>query len=309
MWLDGLVLLAIVLLAWLGARAGAAASGLRLASLPLAYAAGLAGAWAFGPALAHELEWSETAGGVVSGTVALFGAQSVLSLLIRVLRRREESPGSTSQALGAVFGALRGALYALPFLWLAGLAEGAREAGVAPDVLPDLSSAQLPAVGSQLIGLAARGVVDTKAPSGRIGLQLASHPAETVTSLQQVLRDPKVTSLQRDPSFWEAVEDGAVSAALARPAARALIADRSLRSRLAAIGAISPDAGREASVFQVELALALAELGPKLEAVRNDPALKSLLEDPAVRASVQNGDTLSLLGDPRFRSIVSQATR
>ena len=32
-------------------------------------------------------------------------------------------------------------------------------------------------------------------------------------------------------------------------------------------------------------ALALAELGPKLGAVRNDPALASLLEDPAVRAS------------------------
>lgn len=308
MWLDAGVLILIVFLAGFGARAGAAAAGLQLVSLPVAYAAGLLCGWAFGPALGRELGWSDTAGGAVAGTVGLLLVQGLLWLATRALRRRAESPPATSQALGAVFGALRGALYALPILWLAGLAEGARVAGIQPE-LPDLSAAQLPALGAKVIGAGAQSLLDEKALGGRFTLQLVGHPAETVVGLQQVLRDPRVTGLQRDASFWQDVERGAVSAALDRPAARALVADRAFRAKLAGIGAVSPDAVRDAHAFQVELALALAELGPKLEAVRSDPALGALLEDPAVRASLQNGNTLSLLGDPRFRSLVSQATR
>jgi hypothetical protein len=72
---------------------------------------------------------------------------------------------------------------------------------------------------------------------------------------------------------------------------------------------VSPGAAGDAHAFQVELALALAELGPKLANIRSDPALAALLDDPAVRANLQSGNTLSLFGDPRFRSLVSQATR
>lgn len=308
MWLDAGVLVLIVFLAGFGARAGAPAAGLRLVSLPLAYAGALLCAWAFGPALGRELGWSDTAGGLLAGTVGFLGIQALLWLVTRAVRQREESPAPTSQALGAVFGALRGALYALPILWLAGLAEGARVAGIQPE-LPDLSSAQLPALGGQVIGAGASALLDEKEAGDRFALQVASRPAETVAGLQQVLHDKRVTDLQRDGRFWEDVERGAVSSALARPAARALVADPKFRSRLAGIGAVSPDAGRDAHLFQVELALALAELGPKLEAVRSDPALASLLEDPAVRESVQNGNTLSLLRDPRVRSLVSHATR
>jgi Colicin V production protein len=308
MWLDAGVLVLILLLAWRGSRTGATAAGLQLASLPIAYAAALLCAWAFGPALARELGWSDAIGGAVAATIGLFGVQGLRWLGARALRRHDETPPPTSQALGAVFGALRGALYALPILWLAGLAEGARVAGIRPE-LPDLSMAQLPALGGQVIGAGAEALLDEKEASGRLTVHLASRPAETVVGVQQVLHDSRVTDLQRDAGFWEDVERGAVSAALARPPARALIADRAFRARLAGIGAVSPEAGRDAGAFEVELALALAEVGPKLEAVRADPALASLLEDPAVRIRLQRGETLSLVNDPRFRSLMSHVTR
>ena len=146
MWLDAGVLVLIVFLAGFGARAGHAAAGIRLVSLPVAYGGALLCAWAFGPALAREAGWSDMAGGLLTGTLGFVGVQALLWLATRAVRRRAESPPPASQALGALFGALRGALYALPFLWLAGLAEGARMAGVRPE-LPDLSMAQLPAVG------------------------------------------------------------------------------------------------------------------------------------------------------------------
>jgi hypothetical protein len=37
--------------------------------------------------------------------------------------------------------------------------------------------------------------------------------------------------------------------------------------------------------------------------------MQELLADPAVRESLQSGNSLALLGDPRFRALVSRATR
>ena len=307
MWLDLSILALIVFLAGFGARSGAAVAGLRLAALPLAYAGAIAAAWAFGPALGRELGWPDPAGALLAGTVGLLGVQFLISLGTRALRS-ESSPPPTSQALGAVFGALRGALFALPVLWLAGLSEGARLAGVQPD-LPDLSTARLPALGGEVLGAGVRQVVDGDTAAGRFTVGLVSRPAATIEALQQVVQDQRVLTLQRDGAFWDDVERGAVPAALARPATRALVGDRAFRARLAEIGAVSPEAAHDAHRFQTELAIALADLGPRLQAVRNDPALTALLEDPEVRASLQSGNTLALLTDERFRALVARTTR
>jgi len=306
MWVDALVLALIGILAWSGARRGAAIAGVQLVGLPLAYAGAVGGAFAFGPALARELGWAEAAGTLAAGTAGLVLVQLFVSALARTLRDRAE-PDGPSQAVGAVFGALRGALFALPLLWLAGLSEGARVAGVRPE-LPDLSGAHLPALGSGVLGSGAKAVLDESAPSGRLAVQLVSRPTETVEAFQKVVADPRFVNLQRDGNFWQDVERGAVRAALARPNARALVNDRAFRARLGELGVVSADAVTNPRSFESELSLALAELGPRLEAVRNDPALAELLADPEVRASLQSGNTLALLRDARFRELVSRAT-
>jgi hypothetical protein len=308
MWVDALVLALIACLAWVGARRGAAVAGVQLIGLPLAYAGAVAAAFAFGPALGEELGWPEAVGTLVAGSAGLVVVQLLVSAIARALREREEDPAGASQALGLLFGAMRGALFALPLLWLAGLSEGARLAGVRPE-LPDLSGAKLPALGSGVLGSGAEALVDEKAAGGRVAVRLVSHPAETLEALQQIVADPRVVQLQRDGPFWRDVERGAVHAALAKPSARALVNDPRFRARLGQVGVVSADAVTDPHDFETELSLALAELGPRLEAVRNDPAMQELLADPAVRESLQSGNTLALLGDPRFRALVSRATR
>jgi hypothetical protein len=308
MWVDALVLALIAVLAWAGARRGAAVAGVQLAGLPLAYAGAVGAAFAFGPPLAREAGWSEGATSLAAGTAGLVGVQLFVSAVARALRERSEDLGGSSQAVGAVFGALRGALFALPLLWLAGLSEGARLAGVRPE-LPDLSSAQLPALGSGVLGAGAGALLDESAPGGRVAVQFVSHPAETLEALQHVVSDPRVVSLQRDAGFWRDVERGALRAALAKPSARALVNDRAFRARLGDVGVVSPAAVANPRSFESELTVALAELGPRLEAVRNDPALDELLADPEVRASLQSGNSLALLRDARFRALVSRASR
>ncbi len=308
MWLDAAVLLLIALLAWRGAQAGAGAAALQLVGLPLAYAGAIGAAHAFGPALARELGWPGLAAGLVAGTLGLLGVQVLTGLGARALRDRGEEAGSGSRAAGAAFGALRGVLFALPLLWLGGLAEGARVAGLRPD-LPDLSAAQLPELAGQVLGAGAGAVVDEREADGRLALQIAVRPAETVEAVQQVMADPRVVALQRDAAFWREVERGAVASALARPTARQLVNDPAFRTRLAALGAVSEEASHDGRRFHAELAAALSDLGPRLEALRRDPALVSLLADPAVRASLEQGNTLALLSDPRLHALLAHATR
>jgi len=308
MWLDALVLASIAFLAWSGARRGAAVAGVQLVGLPLAYAGAVGAGFAFGPALAREAGWSAGAATLVAGTAGLVLVHLFVSAVARALRARAETPDGSSQAVGAVFGALRGALLALPLLWLAGFAEGARVAGVRPG-LPDLSGAKLPQLGTGVLGAGAGAVLDERAPGGRVAVRFVGHPGETLDALQHVVSDPRVVSLQRDAAFWRDVERGAVRAALAKPTARALVNDRRFRARLGDVGVVSAAAVGNARSFEAELSVALAALGPRLEAVRNDPALDELLADPEVRASLQSGNTLALLRDPRFRALVARASR
>ena len=142
-----------------------------------------------------------------------------------------------------------------------------------------------------------------------MALQLAARPGEALGALESTLADPRCVTLQRDPGFWADVERGAVAAALARPAARALVNDRAFRARLATIGAVSPEAGQHARIFELELAAALSEIGPRLASLRSDPAFAALRDDPALRASLERGNSFALLGDPRFRALLGRATR
>jgi hypothetical protein len=308
MWLDALMLALIAVLAWAGARAGAGVAGLRLLGLPLAYAGAFGAGYAFGPALTRELGWSPLVALLAASSAGLLCVQVAMHGLSRAARARAEAGSAVSQALGAVLGAARGALFALPILWLGGLAEGARTSGLRPE-LPDLSSSRLPQLGTRVLGAAAGAVVDARAPGGRMAVQLAARPGEALAAAQHVVADPRTVALQRDAGFWQAVERGAVAAALARPAARALVDDRAFRTRLATIGAVSPEAEHQPRVFQLELAAALAEIGPRLAAIRSDPSFADLRDDPAVLASLQSGNTLALLRDPRFRALVTRATR
>jgi hypothetical protein len=308
MWLDAAILLLIVFVAWRGANAGAGVAAVQLVGLPLAYAGALGAAHVFGPALAREFEWPGLLAALVAGTGGLFLVQALLSLSVRALRDREHTPAAGSQAAGALFGALRGALFALPLLWLGGLAEGARVAGLRPD-LPDLSGAQLPAMASEVLGAGVEAVLDENAADSRLAVHIAARPAETIGALQRVMSDPRIVALQRDTGFWREVENGAVAAALRRPTARQLVGDPSFRGSLVTLGAVSPEARGDERRFEAELSAALAELGPRLRTLRRDPALEELLDDPLIRAVLERGNTLTLLSDPRFHALVSRATR
>jgi uncharacterized membrane protein required for colicin V production len=309
MALDLFVLAFLGALAWLGARRGAAESGLRLVGLPIAYACALLVGQLGAAALAGSLGVPGWLGAVVAGAVGFVAVQALVEALARRARRNAEAGDHTdvSRLLGSLFGVARGALLLVPMLWLASFAEGARSAGVRPD-LPDLSGARTTRLSRALLSAGTQPLAATGERADRMTARVLADPGESVAALNAIVSDPRMRVLQADQGFWRDVEDGDVARALARPTFIELARDAEVRDRLAKLGLIAESSALDAEQFHDEMASVMSEVGPRLRAIRNDPALEELMADPALRERVQNGDTLALLSDPRIRALVSRAS-
>ena len=144
-------------------------------------------------------------------------------------------------------------------------------------------------------------------PAGRVVARMAAQPARSLEDWQLVVDHPAVTGLREDPLFWTYVEHDNVEQALDRPVALRMLSDESLRARLAGLGLVSDSAAQDPSAFRSELAAVLNEVGPRVRHLREDPELQELMKDPEIVAAVQTGDTMMLLGHPRFRALVERA--
>jgi hypothetical protein len=308
MWLDLLVVVLVLLLGWLGARGGPLQAGLRLAAIPLAYGAAFGAAAFFGAGLASRFALPELAGQVLAGSGAFLVSYGVLSAMAGVAgrRAREDGVSPLAQLLGGGLGALRAAVLLIPILWVANLAEGARQSGVG-EGLPDLSSSQLREAPSGLLEAGA-GVTLGDGAEGRMAKRWIAHPGASLNAMNELMEDPNLRIIQTDQGFWRDLEEGRVTNAMARPTWRQLASDPSFRERLGSLGFVSQEAVTDEPRFRAELTQTLADVGERLGRVRSDPQLGELLEDPEVQRQLQEGDTLALLADPRFQQLVARVT-
>src|SRR5262245_32203248 len=123
MWLTVLAAIAIAVCIAAGAWSGALATGLRIATLVLAYAASV---WC-GPALVPEVGALLGLGGLVanlvSGSVVFAIAYVLLAITAhfarRLTQRKNSDRSPRDRFLGAMFGAVRGAALALLLVYTA----------------------------------------------------------------------------------------------------------------------------------------------------------------------------------------------
>ena len=85
--------------------------------------------------------------------------------------------------------------------------------------------------------------------------------------------------------------------------------DEDVRAKLADVGVVSEAARTDADAFREEIHATLLEVAPRIQAIRNDPALAELAAKPEIQAAIKNGNTFSLLAHPDFRRLVDRALR
>jgi uncharacterized membrane protein required for colicin V production len=310
---DLLALIVLAVFVVVGARRGALASGLSLVALLGSYAAAILAASRLGPLAAESLGVAPPLGMIAAGTAGLVAAALLFSIVSFALRRAEASRrgdgarGALDHTFGALFGAGRGALLVLLLGVLALWLDAARMMGE-PASMPAPEPTPLRVVaGAAVEAGVASALGGSDAPGAAVAARIAARPAEALGSLRRVIEHPHVVALIEDQDFFADVEEGSVDFALARPSFRRLSADVELRHELAAAGVIDEASARDPSLFRMQARSVLAELGPRLRALRDDPDLRRLSSDPEVSALLQRGDVVGLLFHPGFQRVVSRA--
>lgn len=299
----------------LGAWRGSLAGFLRLLTLFCAYAAGLVVATKLAALVALFTGLSRITAGALSGTGAFLLVYVIGSISSAILIRHERSSrgdfprGGFDRVGGAFFGAGQAVLALLLLGVLGSFLDAAHTAGVTKN------GAAAGASDSYLVGSARRVVAAGvsaavgDSPGGGLAVKLASNPGATVASSQALLTHPRMLALQDDTLFWQYLSTGEVDLALGRTSFSAISYDADLRGRLADLGVVGEAARHDVDAFRAEIEATLLEVAPRIQAIRNDPALAELASKPEVRAAIENGNSLALVAHPDFRRLVDRALR
>jgi len=310
MGFDLLALVVLLAFAGLGALRGTVAGLVSVASLLLAYSAGVIAALRSGPGVAAALGIPLWVGTPLAGSVA-FGAVLLLcagmGLWVRRWdRRRVKNDGRTARDRcgGAICGAMRGSLVVLLIGVLALWLDAARALSAGRDT--ELQTTPLRSATQTAVKLGVNGVLGDS-PSSVFAGKLLARPAQSLVQLQEVLGHPHFVALSEDRSFWNYVEHGAVDAALNRRAFLRVAHDAALRGDLAALGLVDAAAADDPAVFRAAIATVLLEVGPRLQRVRSDPELLALAEDPEIVGLLEAGEVVGLMRHPHFAKLVARA--
>lgn len=309
-WVMALDLLALVLLvafAWRGARRGALATGLSLFAIVAGYGAAWIAATRAGDLVAAQLGVPVLLGAPLAGTAAFVAVGLVIGLVSWLLRRGAEGKlGVASRVGGACFGVLRGSLVVL----LIGLLSVWLDAWqrFSPGGDPSEPAATSPLRDATQLAVAA-GVEAAlgDAPGAGLAANALSRPGEAMEQLRTLAAKPEIAALTNDRELWSYVESGAYDAALAQSSFQRVQWNGELRRELAAAGVVDEIAAGDPAVFALEVRSALAAVGPRLRAVREDPELARLASDPAVADLLQRHDVVGLLAHPGFQRVLSRA--
>ena len=311
MWLNALAVLVVVACMAAGAWSGGLATGLRIATLALAYAAAVFLGPAFAPAIGAQLGAGDLFAALASSTVVFVVAYLGLGIASRFARRlgpRENTGRSPrDRFLGACFGALRGGLLALMVVYLVMCLDALR-ATAHTGVVLEVGDSAAARITSGVMESALAAALDPADPGARFATRFAARPATSAAELQTLLDDPSFARLRSDSRFWNDVESGNLDEALQRPSFVALAHDARLRQSAARLGLVADEAAFDPDVFRQSIAQVFEEIGPRLRGLHGDPAVQQLLADPEIVGMLQRGETMGLLADPKFRELVARLT-
>jgi uncharacterized membrane protein required for colicin V production len=304
MALDVLALVLLAFFAWRGARRGALATGLSLFALVAGYAAAWLAATRGGDAAAALLGWPQLLAAPVAGTAAFAAVASAVGALSWLLRRSAVvAPSLASRIGGALFGVARGSLVVLALgllsVWLDARQQLTRGGAHATDT--PLRAATRAAVTTGL------GAALGDTPAAHVAANALARPAESFERLRAIGAAPEIAALAADAALWAYVEAGAYDAALAQPSFQRVQWNAALRGEIAAAGLVDEASAGDPALFALEARAALAAIGPRLRALRDDPDLARLATDPAVAEFVARNDVVGLLAHPGFQRVLARA--
>ncbi len=317
MVLDLVALAILAAFAAIGAWRGGLASAFGLFTLVAAYAGAVWAAQNLAATLAAKTGISGLPAAALAGTVGFFGTALVvggLGALIRQATDRHRGglpPGTASRWVGALIGTVRGTFIVVLVAYLVIWLDAAKQSGAFEglDAVPDIRVSSAAKLTEKLVEKGVRASVDVGDATTDVVARLASRPGVAVTSMQAILGDSRIHELQQDRFFWTLVENGAYQRAMNRASFRSISRDPGMRARFRDLGVVSEDAAADRELFEERFSEVLAEVGPRVKGLANDPDLQALAEDPEVTSMLEQGDTLGLLRHGGIQRLAAKLSR
>lgn len=306
MALDLLALALLIFFAWRGARHGALATGLSVFALVAGYGAAWYVATRYGDVAAQALGMPMLVAAPLAGTIAFVAVAGAIGAFSWIARRGAAKPGTASRVGGAFFGALRGSVVVLAVGLLAVWVDAMQRSLPGADPHAPASTSPLRAVTEATVEAGVAAALGD-APGAAMTAHALARPGEALDQLRALAAKPEITALADDRELWTYVEAGSYDAALAQPSFQKVQWNSELRHELAAAGVVDETAAGDPALFALEARAALVQVGPRIRALREDPDLARLANDPAVAAMVERRDVLGLLAHPGLQRILANA--
>lgn len=288
---------------------------LRLSVLLLAYAF----TWQETPAFAAYLTRQGWLSGLlvwpVAGLVLFFAASIILSLLARGLASlAPEHWLKTGKTAGGIAGAALGCGLGLVLVWGAGAIQDAWRLRAAQQTTQQPAIAKESALGGadqmvRNVSGDAMAVVVGQAlgdgPAAKAATQWVRKPLSMSEGLQHLASKPELQQLFTDPVNYAVLVKGPGSAIQRLPSFQALTKDAEVMQLLSAVGLPGDTLPQQSQA----LAAMLSHYAGNFETMRNTPEFQALVQDPELRAKLQQGNLLALVTDDKMRSLANMLTR
>jgi len=314
MALDLVFGLILVSMFALGAWRGAVVSGAGLFGLIGGYVGGILAATHGADWVSGTLVVSPLVAPAIAGTIGFVVVWIIVSALAEIAvawdKERIEvvGRGILDRGLGGFFGLARGALIVVLLAILASWVDAARDLGTISGfaAMPDAEESTLTRATGNLVEAAVSTALADAGPAGEMAARLTAHPGKSLESVQLILEDERLTEMFQDRLFWSLISNDSIDYAMNRGAVRSIVHDPEMRGRFADVGLVSEEARDDPDVFRAAFAEVLAEVGPRIESLRDDPEVQALASDPEIMSMVEAGNTLGLMNHPKIRRIVSR---
>jgi membrane protein required for colicin V production len=316
MLLDLILGLVLCLMFAVGAWRGAIVSGSGLFALISGYAGGILAATKGSAWVAQTLVVSPLLAPAVAGTIGFVVVWLVVSSIADIVvawdRERVELTGRGlfDRALGGFFGLARGGLIVVLLAVLASWLDAARDIGAISGLsaIPDAESSVLAQATGTVVEVLVGAALADAGPAGEVAARLTARPGQALGSVQAILEDDRLNSMLEDRLFWTLISNNSIDYAMNRTAIRSIVNDPEMRGRFADLGLVGEAARDDVDVFRDTMAEVLAEVGPKIQRLQQDPELRALAGDPEIVALIEAGNTFALMNHPRIRQIVSRVS-
>lgn len=305
---DLIALLVLGIAAAIGWRRGTLLMALSVAGIVAGYVAAVILFRPAGSLLARVVSVPPILAMPLAGMLVMFVVSAAIKFASKRAARERSfkiqngwEPPRADQAGGAALGSAWAALIVLVVAWAVMSLRSIAHVG--PDIERSMTGrAATAALGKAFYAVAKRATGDPLI--ARLSSLLASRPTDGARTLQALVGNQHVHSLLTDPALLGALARGDASALAASSQVQGLAADAGFMDAARQLGLSAGQGGAQS------LAAGLVEgagpLARSVESLREDPAVRDLLNDPGLRQRFEQGDVQGLLTDARFNQLAGR---